>query len=104
MGHPPRSKNKKLKGKITVNSPVICPVYTLLTRGLVLTLCPLEITSVRTPLLTSIKNKGKYVILFPFYVFLFLKQKNYTKKQEKKDLKVRVFTLRRRSKDNYAWW
>ena len=36
MGHPPRSKNKKLKGKITVNSPVICPVYTLLTRGLIL--------------------------------------------------------------------
>ena len=69
MFDPPKQKKTKKqnipKGKITVNPPrdLARLHFTF----------PLEITYVRALLPTSVKSKGKYIILLSFYISLLSK-------------------------------
>ena len=66
-------------GEITILLPMVCPKNTLPTR---------DLSSVCLQLLTSVKNKGKFVFLLAFYVSLLLNYKKL-KNQEKKKRKKR---------------
>ena len=83
-------------GQITTYPLVIWPKFKLPLVVWNLTLYLPKVSSIRVLLPTTVKNKGKYVILLHLYVFLLQKYKKKKKKkkiQEKQDQKLLLVFL-----------
>ena len=70
MFDPPKQKKKTKKQNIPKGKIIVNPPSDLVRLHFTF---PLEITSVRALLPTSVKSKGKYIILLSFYISLLSK-------------------------------